>query len=59
MLKDSPSFTALSIWLIWKDSEVPDEVTREQDFEAFKAELANLLQCETAHISIKEGMIYT
>jgi hypothetical protein len=59
ILKDSPPFTTLSIWLIWKASEMPDEVTRQRDFEAFKAELADELQWETAHISIKEGIIYT
>jgi excisionase family DNA binding protein len=59
ILKDSPSFTSLSIWLIWKASEMPDEVKRQRDFEAFKAELADVLQWETAYISIKEGIIYT
>ncbi len=38
---------------------MPDEVKRERDFEAFKAELADVLQWETAYMSIKEGIIYT
>jgi excisionase family DNA binding protein len=59
ILKDGPSFTTLSFWFIWKDSEMPDELTRERDFEAFKAEFADVLKWETAHISVKEGIIYT
>ncbi len=59
VLKNGPSFTGLSIWMIWKDSEMPDEATRERDFAAFKAELADVLNWETAQISTKEGIIYT
>src|SRR5438874_1728864 len=47
ILKDSSSFTTLSIWLVWKDTEMPDEATRERDFVAFKAELADALDWET------------
>ncbi len=59
VLKDSPSFTTVSIWLIWRDTEMPDEATRERDLEAFKAELSDVLDWETAQISFKEGLIYT
>jgi excisionase family DNA binding protein len=59
ILKDSPSFTTLSIWLVWKDTEMPDEATRERDFVAFKAELADALDWETVKISTNEGIIYT
>ena len=59
ILKDGPSFTTVSIWLIWKDTEMADEVTREQDFAAFRAEFADVLQWETAHTSLQEGVIYT
>ena len=47
------------ISLIWKDTEMPDEGTRQHDFEAFKAELADVLDWETAQYTIKEGIIYT
>ncbi len=47
------------ISLIWKDTEMPDEVARERDLAAFKAELADELDWMTAEISIKEGIIYT
>jgi len=38
---------------------MPDEATRERDFAAFKAELADVLNWETAQISTEEGIIYT
>lgn len=50
---------AVSIWLIWKNDEMPEEAAREQAFAAFKAELADVLDWETAQISTKEGIIYT
>jgi hypothetical protein len=36
---------------------MPDEVTREQDFAAFKAELIDEFNLKTAEISIKEGKV--
>lgn len=47
------------IWLIWKDTEMPDAATRERDFLAFKAELDDVLDWETAKMTSKEGIIYT
>ncbi len=38
---------------------MPDKGAREQAFAAFKAELADVLDWETAQISTKEGIIYT
>jgi len=49
----------VSILLIWKDTEMPDEATRQRNLEAFKAELTDVLNWETAEISVKEGIIYT
>ncbi len=49
----------VSIWLVWKDTEMPDKATREQDLESFKVELADVLDWETAKIRTKEGIIYT
>ena len=59
VLKDAASFTAVNIWLVWKDTEMPGEVTRQQELEAFKAELADVLDWGTAQYSTKEGIIYT
>jgi len=59
IFKENTTRASVNIWLIWKDTEMPDEAVREQAFAAFKAELADVLDWETAHISTKEGIIYT
>jgi len=59
IFKDNTSPKAVSIWLIWKDTEMPDEAKREQNFAQFQAEFADVLDWETAQISTKEGLIYT
>ena len=59
VFKDDVSPTTISIWLVWKDTEMPDKATPEQDLESFKAELADVLDWGTAKIRTKEGMIYT
>ena len=59
VFKDDISPTTISIWLVWKDTEMPDEAVRERNLAAFQAELADVLDWETAQISTKEGIIYT
>jgi excisionase family DNA binding protein len=59
IFKDNTSPATLSIWLVWKDTEMPEEAAREQAFAAFKTELADMLDWGTAQISTKEGIIYT
>ena len=59
VFKDDSSPATVSIWLIWKDTEMPDEAIRERNLDTFKAELADMLDWETAEIIIKEGIIYT
>lgn len=59
ILKDESSPTTVSIWLIWKDTEMPDEFTRERNLAAFQAELNDVLDWGTAYINTKEGIIYT
>jgi excisionase family DNA binding protein len=59
VFKDDVSPAAVSILLVWKDSEMPNEATRERNLAALKAELADVLDWETAQITTKEGIIYT
>lgn len=59
VFKDDVSPAAISILLIWKDTEMPEEEARAKNLAAFKAELADVLDWETAQISTKEGIIYT
>ncbi len=59
VLKDDNLPTTVSIWLIWKDTEMPDETTREMNLKAFQADLDDVLDWQTARISTREGIIYT
>ena len=59
VLIDNGSPATASIWLIWKDTEMPDEATRERNLAVFKSELADVLDWDTAQIITKEGIIYT
>lgn len=60
ILKDSHKpFSSISIWLIWKDTEMPAEPAREQELAAFQAALADVLDWDTAEYSTGEGIIYT
>jgi hypothetical protein len=59
VFEDSISRSTVSILLVWKDTEMPDEASREQALAAFKAELADVLDWETARYATKEGIIYT
>jgi len=59
IFKDDETPTRINIWLIWKNTEMPDEITRERNLSAFKGALADVVRWETAHISTKEGIIYT
>ena len=49
----------VSILLVWKDTEMPDEATRERYLAMFQEELADVLDWDTARMSTKEGIIYT
>jgi len=59
IFKDDGFPTSVSIWLVWKDTEMPDEATRERNLAAFRTELDDVLDWKTAQISTKEGIIYT
>ncbi len=59
VMRDTAHPTNIEISLVWKDTEMPDEATRQRELEAFKAELADVLDWETALYSTKEGIIYT
>jgi excisionase family DNA binding protein len=59
VFKDNGPPATVSIWLVWKDTEMPEEATRERNLALFKSELADVLDWDTAQISTKEGIIYT
>jgi hypothetical protein len=49
----------ITIWLLWKDTELPGEEQRRRDLDAFQAEMRGLLEWRPEDISEKEGLIYT
>lgn len=57
--KDTGTPATIEISLVWKSTEMPDEETRTDALAAFKAELADVLDWDTAQYRTKEGIIYT
>lgn len=49
----------IEIVLIWKDTEMPDETTRQQDFLSFQQVLADFVDWETTQISTKDVYLHT
>jgi len=49
----------LNIWLVWKDTEMPDLAAREREMTALKDELAEIVDWDTVTVSEKDGLIYT
>lgn len=49
----------IQIELIWKDTEMPDEITRQQDLRSFQRELADVLDWDTAQTCTKEVLLHT
>ena len=48
-----------TIQLVWKSGDMPDEETRQQDLAAFKTELADVLDWDTAQYNISKAIIHT
>ncbi|QBD78682.1 DNA-binding protein [Ktedonosporobacter rubrisoli] len=59
ILEDSTTSDLLSIWLIWKDSELPEPAQQERELAAFRAELDDVLDWQTARYQHKKGLLYT
>lgn len=47
------------ISLIWKDTEMPDEMVIQQDLKPLQAELADVLDWDTAEYTTKRAIIHT
>jgi hypothetical protein len=59
ILRNIHSPELVTISLLWKDNEMPDEVTRQRELEAFKAQFADVLDWERAVFTHNEGVLYT
>src|SRR5258706_2509027 len=46
VIKGNPELTAMHFMLVWKDTEMPNEASRQQDLQSFREELADVLDWE-------------
>ena len=49
----------LEIVLVWKDSEMPDEVTQQRDLRSFQQAFEDILDWDTASYSLKKMLLHT
>jgi hypothetical protein len=49
----------LTIQLVWKNGNMPNEEKRQEDLSAFKNEFADVLNWETAQYSVGKVIIHT
>jgi len=49
----------ISIMLIWKDTELPDESVLEKSLESFKTDFAGLLDWRSARIIVAQAIVHT
>jgi quinol monooxygenase YgiN len=59
VFRDLTAPDRITITLLWKSNEMPDEAIRNRDMAAFRAELADVLDWSTAEIAHNEGLLYT
>ena len=59
VFEDQANPATVTISLIWKDTELTDERLLEQELVAFKAELEDVLDWDTAQYSTKRAIIHT
>ncbi len=59
VVKGDAELMTIHIFFVWKDIEIPLEVTNHRDLVAFKEELADVLDWETAQYKTNEVIIHT
>jgi excisionase family DNA binding protein len=59
VFEDEADPTRVIISLIWKDTELPDERTLQEELVTFQNDLADLLDWSTAHYTRKRAIIHT
>jgi hypothetical protein len=59
LIKGDEALTSVQFVLIWKDTDMPDETTRQHDLEALQNELSDVLDWETAYSTTHETLMYT
>ena len=56
---DDASPATVTIQLVWKNGEMPDEATRKQALRDFEEELADVLDWSTAEYRTERAIIHT
>lgn len=59
ILQGDEQLSSVHILLIWKTTEMPDEATHQQHLTAFQADLADVLDWETAQSQTTNALIHT
>ena len=59
LIKGDEALTCVHFVLFWKDTDMPDETTRQHDLKALQDELADVLDWETAYSTTNETLLYT
>ena len=59
VVKGNPELTLVHFFFIWRDTDVPVDLTSNGDFAAFQEELADVLDWATAQYSTNEMIIHT
>jgi hypothetical protein len=49
----------VEIWLVWKDTELPDEMTRQRELQELREALGDALEWGKASVGEFDGIIYT
>ncbi len=59
VVKGNPGLITIHFFFVWRDVEIPDDITSKSDFAAFQEELADVLNWTTAQYSTNEMIIHT
>jgi hypothetical protein len=59
MLPEDSELATLHCVFVWKDTDMPDETTRQQHLRALQEELADVLEWENARSHTHEALMYT
>src|SRR2546425_6567210 len=59
IFEDEASPSRVTILLIWKDTEMPDEAVLYRALEVFQAAFADVLNWETATYTVKRALLHT
>lgn len=59
VIKGDSELTSLHFFLVWKDTEMPDDPSRERSFQALKEELSEFLEWERAEYHTDEALLHT